>query len=119
MGIDIPVQWYADASGQMTIDRFAALPTDQLATTRQILLWLFAKNLVAAQRTAGNVVCRGAALAAARPLFCRPSDYLLPASGQRCPRAQRTFGDRDGARESDLHYRESVLILPAADRRRL
>lgn len=35
------------------------------------------------------------------------------------PRAQRTFGDRDGARESDLHYRESVLILPAADRRRL
>ncbi len=36
VGIDIPVQWYADASGQMTIDRFAALPTDQLATTRQI-----------------------------------------------------------------------------------
>lgn len=35
------------------------------------------------------------------------------------PWAQRTFGDRDGARESDLHYRESVLILPAADRRRL
>ncbi len=44
VGIDIPVQWYADASGQMTIDRFAALPTDQLATTRQILLWLFAKT---------------------------------------------------------------------------
>ena len=36
VGIDIPVQWYADSSGQMTIDRFAALPTDQLATTRQI-----------------------------------------------------------------------------------
>ncbi|VEB00486.1 histidine kinase [Klebsiella pneumoniae] len=36
VGIDIPVQWYADASGQMTIDRFAALPIDQLATTRQI-----------------------------------------------------------------------------------
>lgn len=76
------------------------------------LLWLFAKNLVAAQRTAGNVVCRGAALDAAGPLFCRPSDYLLSASGQRCPWAQRTFGDRDVARESDLHYRESVLILP-------
>ncbi len=39
--------------------------------------------------------------------------------GSDAPRAQRTFGDRDGARESDLHYRESVLILPAADRRRL
>ena len=36
VGIDIPVQWYADASGQMTLDRFAALPADQLATTRQI-----------------------------------------------------------------------------------
>ena len=118
MGIDIPVQWYADASGQMTIDRFAALPTDQLATTRQILLWLFAKT----GGCAAN--CRERGLPGSRagcswaPL-CRPSDYLLPASGQRCPRAQRTFGDRDGARESDLHYRESVLILPAADRRRL
>ncbi len=39
--------------------------------------------------------------------------------GSDAPWAQRTFGDRDGARESDLHYRESVLILPAADRRRL
>lgn len=54
MGIDIPVQWYADDSGQMTLDRFAALPTDQLATTRQILLWLFAKNTVAAQRLPGT-----------------------------------------------------------------
>ncbi len=69
MGIDIPVQWYADDSGQMTLDRFAALPADQLATTRQILLWLFAKNTVAAQRAAGHVVCRGAALDAAGPLF--------------------------------------------------
>ncbi len=85
VGIDIPVQWYADDSGQMTLDRFAALPTDQLATTRQILLWLFAKNLVAAQRAAGHVVCRGAALAAAGPHFRRPSDHLLPAAGQRWP----------------------------------
>ncbi len=67
MGIDIPVQWYADASGQMTIDRFAALPTDQLATTRQIPPLVIREKPVAAQRTAGNVVCRGAALAAAGP----------------------------------------------------
>ncbi len=119
MGIDIPVQWYADASGQMTIDRFAALPTDQLATTRQI------PPLVIREKPGGCAAnCRERGLPGSRagcswaPL-CRPSDYLLPASGQRCPRAQRTFGDRDGARESDLHYRESVLILPAADRRRL
>ena len=32
--------------------------------------------------------------------------------GSDAPWAQRTFGDRDVARESDLHYRESVLILP-------
>ncbi|WP_447354973.1 7TMR-DISMED2 domain-containing protein, partial [Klebsiella quasipneumoniae] len=36
LGTDIPVEWYADDSGQMTIDRFAALPVDRLATTRQI-----------------------------------------------------------------------------------
>ncbi|WP_324071841.1 7TMR-DISMED2 domain-containing protein, partial [Klebsiella quasipneumoniae] len=36
VGIDIPVQWYADDSGRMTIDGFTALPADRLATTRQI-----------------------------------------------------------------------------------
>ena len=36
VGIDIPVQWYADASGQMTIDRFAALA----AVASGVALWL-------------------------------------------------------------------------------
>ncbi len=59
--------------------------------------WLFAKT----GGCAAN--CRerglpGAALAAAGPL-CRPSDYLLPASGQRCPSGTAHLGDRDGARE--------------------
>ncbi len=101
----------------MTIDRFAALPTDQLATTRQILLWLFAKTRWLRSELPGTWFAGSRAGCSWAPL-CRPSDHLLPASGQRCP-GQRTFGDRDGARESDLHYRESVLILPAADRRRL
>lgn len=54
MGIDIPVQWYADDSGQMTLDRFAALPTDQLATTRQIPPLVIRENTVAAQRLPGT-----------------------------------------------------------------
>ncbi len=84
------------------------------------LLWLFAKNLVAAQRTAGNVVCRGAALAAAGPLFCRPSDYLLPASGQRCPLGTaHLWRPRRRPRERPALPRKRADPPPAADRRRL
>lgn len=58
------------------------------------------------------MVCRGAALAAAGPLFVDHLTIYYRPLGSDAPWAQRTFGDRDGARESDLHYRESVLILP-------
>ncbi len=86
VGIDIPVQWYADDSGQMTLESLCR-PARRPARHHPAdpLLWLFAKNLVAAQRAAGHVVCRGAALAAAGPHFRRPSDHLLPAAGQRWP----------------------------------
>ncbi len=117
VGIDIPVQWYADDSGQMTLDRFAALPTDQLATTRQILLWLFAKTWWLRSELPGTWFA-GSRAGCSWALFCRPSDYLLPASGQRCPWHSAPLATAT-APASDLHYRESVLILPAADRRRL
>lgn len=76
------------------------------------LFWLFAQNPVAAQRTAWQLVCRRVALAADWPSFVDHLTLYYRPLGSDAPWTARTFGDRDPARESDLHYRESVLILP-------
>lgn len=112
MGIDIPVQWYADDSGQMTLDRFAALPTDQLATTRQILLWLFAKNRWLRSELPGTWFAGEPRWLQLGPTFVDHLTIYYRPLGSDGPWTQRIFGDRDGARGSDLHYRERVLILP-------
>ena len=113
VGIDIPVQWYADASGQMTIDRFAALPTDQLATTRQIPSFGYSrKTWWLRSELPGTWFAGEPRWLQLGPSFVDHLTIYYRPLGSDAPWAQRTFGDRDGARESDLHYRESVLILP-------
>ena len=112
VGIDIPVQWYADASGQMTIDRFAALPTDQLATTRQIPSFGYSrKTWWLRSELPGTWFAGEPRWLQLGPSFVDHLTIYYRPLGSDAPWAQRTFGDRDGARESDLHYRESVLIL--------
>ncbi len=113
MGIDIPVQWYADDSGQMTLDRFAALPADQLATTRQIPSFGYSrKTRWLRSELPGTWFAGEPRWLQLGPSFVDHLTIYYRPLGSDAPRAQRTFGDRDGARESDLHYRESVLILP-------
>lgn len=113
VGIDIPVQWYADASGQMTIDRFAALPTDQLATTRQIPSFGYSrKTWWLRSELPGTWFAGEPRWLQLGPSFVDHLTIYYRPLGSDAPWAQRTFGDRDGARESDLHCRESVLILP-------
>ena len=85
MGIDIPVQWYADASSQMTIDRFAALPIDQLATTRQIPSFGYSRKTWWLRSELPGTWFAGSRAGCSWASFNRPSDYLLSASGQRCP----------------------------------
>ncbi|SQC40096.1 histidine kinase [Klebsiella pneumoniae] len=121
VGIDIPVQWYADASGQMTIDRFRRPahrparhhPADPSFGYSRKTWWL--RSELPGTWFAGEPrwMQLGPSFVDHLTIYYRPL-------GSDAPWAQRTFGDRDVARESDLHYRESVLILPpAADRRRL
>jgi len=113
VGIDIPVQWYADASGQMTIDRFAALPADQLATTRQIPSFGYSrKTWWLRSELPGTWFAGEPRWLQLGPSFVDHLTIYYRPLGSDAPWAQRTFGDRDGARESDLHCRESVLILP-------
>ena len=113
VGIDIPVQWYADASGQMTIDRFAALPIYQLATTRQIPSFGYSrKTWWLRSELPGTWFAGEPRWLQLGPSFVDHLTIYYRPLGSDAPWAQRTFGDRDGARESDLHCRESVLILP-------
>ncbi|HCI6744251.1 TPA: histidine kinase, partial [Klebsiella variicola subsp. variicola] len=113
VGIDIPVQWYADASGQMTIDRFAALPTDQLATTRQIPSFGYSrKTWWLRSELPGTWFAGEPRWLQLGPSFVDHLTIYYRPLGSDAPWEQRTFGDRDVARESDLHYRESVLIIP-------
>lgn len=113
MGIDIPVQWYADASGQMTVDRFAALPTDQLATTRQIPSFGYSrKTWWLRSELPGTWFAGEPRWLQLGPTFVDHLTIYYRPLGSDGPWTQRIFGDRDGARGSDLHYRERVLILP-------
>ena len=114
VGIDIPVQWYADASGQMTIDRFAALPTDQLATTRQIpsfgysrkIWWLRSELDVAAMDEAG-VPFTG------RILYVTPTVMNLL---KKADYAYRTITSEDGSVSRMVSSLDGVQIVmvPAA-----
>ncbi len=113
VGIDIPVQWYADDSGQMTLDRFAALPTDQLATTRQIPSFGYSrKTWWLRSELPGTWFAGEPRWLQLGPTFVDHLTIYYRPLGSDGPWTQRIFGDRDGARGSDLHYRERVLILP-------
>lgn len=113
LGTDIPVEWYADDSGQMTIDRFAGLPVDQLATTRQIPSFGYSrKTLWLRSELPGSWFADESRWLQIGPSFVDHLTLYYRPLGSDAPWTARTFGDRDPARESDLHYRESVLILP-------
>ncbi|MFB4109881.1 7TM-DISM domain-containing protein, partial [Klebsiella pneumoniae] len=113
VGIDIPVQWYADDSGQMTLDRFAALPADQLATTRQIPSFGYSrKTWWLRSELPGTWFAGEPRWLQLGPTFVDHLTIYYRPLGSDGPWTQRIFGDRDGARGSDLHYRERVLILP-------
>lgn len=113
LGTDIPVEWYADDSGQMTIDRFAALPVDRLATTRQIPSFGYSrKTLWLRSELPGDWFAGESRWLQIGPSFVDHLTLYYRPLGSDAPWTARTFGDRDPARESDLHYRESVLILP-------
>jgi hypothetical protein len=111
-GIDIPVHGYADATGKMTVDEFIALPASALTTAQRIPSFGYSsKSLLAQSFVTGGRTSAGAALAAARPSFIDHfSVFYRPSAGG--PWTQKEFGDRSSARDSDLDYRESVLILP-------
>lgn len=100
VGIDIPVQWYADASGQMTIDRFAALPTDQLATTRQIPSFGYSrKTWWLRSELPGTWFAGEPRWLQLGPSFVDHLTIYYRPLGSDAPWEQRTFGDRDVARE--------------------
>lgn len=112
-GIDIPVHGYADATGKMTVDEFIALPASALTTAQRIpsfgysskVYWLKASLPAAYFSGEQRWLQLGPSFIDHFSVFYRPS-------AQGGPWIKKEFGDRSSARESNLDYRESVLILP-------
>lgn len=112
LGIDIPVDWYADASGQMSLDAFLALPQEALKTASLIPSFGYSKKTFWLRTSLPAAYFSGEQrwLQLGPPFIDRLTVYYRP-YGSDNPWKQKEFGDHAPARDSDLDYRESVLIL--------
>lgn len=113
LGPDISIQWYADKSGGITLGSFLMLPQQELKTYHQIPSFGFSSN------TYWMKVYLPASSFSGDELWLKlgPSfiDYLTiyyrPVSDD-THWISKEFGDRSTEKNSDINYRESVLILP-------
>lgn len=112
LGIDIPVDWYADASGRMSLDAFLALPQEALKTASLIPSFGYSKKTFWLRTSLPAAYFSGEQrwLQLGPPFIDRLTVYYRP-YGSDSPWKQKEFGDHAPARDSDLDYRESVLIL--------
>nr|WP_233678697.1 sensor histidine kinase [Klebsiella oxytoca] len=112
LGIDIPVDWYADASSQMSLDAFLALPQEALKTASLIPSFGYSKKTFWLRTSLPAAYFSGEQrwLQLGPPFIDRLTVYYRP-YGSDSPWKQKEFGDHAPARDSDLDYRESVLIL--------
>lgn len=112
LGIDIPVDWYANASGQMSLDAFLALPQEALKTASLIPSFGYSKKTFWLRTSLPAAYFSGEQrwLQLGPPFIDRLTVYYRP-YGSDSPWKQKEFGDHAPARDSDLDYRESVLIL--------
>lgn len=112
LGIDIPVDWYADASGQMSLDAFLALPQEALKTASLIPSFGYSKKTFWLRTSLPAAYFSGEQrwLQLGPPFIDRLTVYYRP-YGSDSPWKQKEYGDHAPARDSDLDYRESVLIL--------
>ncbi|HCE8845958.1 TPA: sensor histidine kinase [Klebsiella oxytoca] len=112
LGIDIPVDWYADASGRMSLDAFLALPQEALKTASLIPSFGYSKKTFWLRTSLPAAYFSGEQrwLQLGPPFIDRLTVYYRPYGSDR-PWKQKEFGDHAPARDSDLDYRESVLIL--------
>ena len=112
LGIDIPVDWYADASGQMSLDAFLALPQEALKTASLIPSFGYSKKTFWLRTSLPAAYFSGEQrwLQLGPPFIDRLTVYYRP-YGSDSPWKQKEFGDHAPARDNDLDYRESVLIL--------
>lgn len=112
VGIDIPVQWVADIDGSMTLETFLALPESALTTGQRIpsfgysaKTYWFKSHLPAADFDGEpRWLQLGPSFIDHLSVFYRPA-------GSNLPWTHKEFGDHASTRDSDLDYRESVLIL--------
>lgn len=113
IGIDIPVQWVADSDGSMTLETFLALPESKLNTGQRIPSFGYSSKTYWFKSRLPTADFAGEPrwLQLGPSFIDHLSVFYRPAGSDR-PWTHKEFGDHASTRDSDLDYRESVLILP-------
>ncbi|MCF8601153.1 sensor histidine kinase [Klebsiella sp. 2019SCSN059] len=113
LGIDIPLYWFVDAGGQMTVDTFASLPESDLQPLRKIPSFGYSRKAWRLKATLPASYFAGQPRwLQVGPSFVDNLTVFYRPAGSATPWIRKTFGDHAPARESDIDYRESVLIFP-------
>jgi hypothetical protein len=113
LGIDIPVYWYADASDKMTLVEFLSLPKDTLKTAPLIPSFGYSpKTFWLRASLPANYFSGEQRWLQLGPSFVDHLTVFYRPYASHSPWIQKEFGDHAPARDNDLDYRESVLILP-------
>ncbi|HDC4342093.1 TPA: histidine kinase [Klebsiella quasipneumoniae subsp. similipneumoniae] len=113
IGIDTPVQWYANTNGTMTLNAFLSLPENSLNSGQRIPSFGYSSKTYWLQTSLPAVYFNGKPRwLQLGPSFVDHLSVFYRPAGEDRPWIKQEFGDRSAARESDLDYRESVLILP-------
>lgn len=113
IGIDIPVQWVTDMDGSMTLEAFLALPESKLNSGQRIPSFGYSSKTYwfKSRLPAADFDGESRWLQLGPSFIDHLSVFYRPAGSDR-PWTHKEFGDHASTRDSDLDYRESVLILP-------
>lgn len=113
IGMDTPVEWLADADGSLTLETFLTQPASSLNTGQRIpsfgysskTYWLRSHLPASYFNGEPRWLQVGPSFVDHLSVFYRPS-------GSGLPWTHNESGDHAARRDSDLDYRESVLIMP-------
>ncbi|MRT49929.1 histidine kinase [Raoultella sp. RIT712] len=114
IGLDTPIQWYADSSNSLTLEGFLALPPGALSEGQRIPSFGYSSKTYWLQTRLPESYFQGESRwLQVGPSFVDHLNVYYRPAGSDLPWTLKAFGDRASTRDSDLNYRESVLILPA------
>lgn len=112
-GQDITMHWYADKTNEMTLDNFLHQPDNALQTTHQIQSFGFSSNTYWLKAYLPSWYFQGNNLwLTLGPSFLDQLTVYYRSVSENNHWVRKDFGDRSTKENSDVNYRDAVLILP-------